>query len=331
MEPKYHYNPATGKTGRCPAVIKCRLLSSDGHFNTEAEARAAYEQTMESELLNTSTKKTKPRRLFAAVKSFFSMDEEKKEEPLPSMDEEGSSAEDQPSPIPKEALKRLREMEQAERGNMAGAEPVLSYNQREDGGKMLKVGELLAKVKPGHELVIRRFEGLDDEDEQTDQSELLSQGQSGDKSGAYWNDENGKINGVFVFPLSLFNKDLTLDQTALHMNLILQNEMENYRYGAIGTYVVAEVKKSELQRPKMIANYDVFQDESHFEEMKATNPGMKHGFDPDTFDGLYRGSSKEGKLMDVPEYSWDLNSKATEVHAFFGPDVDRWQYEQEEQ
>ena len=43
----YHFNPETGKTGKCDAEIKCRFADSfDGeppHFATADEARAAYE------------------------------------------------------------------------------------------------------------------------------------------------------------------------------------------------------------------------------------------------------------------------------------------------
>lgn len=43
-EIKYHYNPETGKIGRCYAKIKCPLGDNIPHFKTEAEVKAYAEQ-----------------------------------------------------------------------------------------------------------------------------------------------------------------------------------------------------------------------------------------------------------------------------------------------
>lgn len=58
MADRFHFNPDTGRTGKCAAQMKCRFgQSDDQHGATREEARANYEKTMESELFaNTSSK-----------------------------------------------------------------------------------------------------------------------------------------------------------------------------------------------------------------------------------------------------------------------------------
>lgn len=52
MADRFHFNPDTGRTGKCDAKVKCRFGQSDGeHGATREEARANYEKTMESELI----------------------------------------------------------------------------------------------------------------------------------------------------------------------------------------------------------------------------------------------------------------------------------------
>ena len=56
----WHFNPETGKTGVCQARIKCDF-AEDGvnppHFATEAEARAAYNNTMDDKTIAVVFKK----------------------------------------------------------------------------------------------------------------------------------------------------------------------------------------------------------------------------------------------------------------------------------
>lgn len=51
---KYHINPETGRPNICNAVYRC-LFSVDGvppeHYDSKAEARAAYEHIMEGKSL----------------------------------------------------------------------------------------------------------------------------------------------------------------------------------------------------------------------------------------------------------------------------------------
>lgn len=48
---KFHFNPDTGKTGKCRAIFKCKYGQPDeAHGATEEIARANYEATMEKEL-----------------------------------------------------------------------------------------------------------------------------------------------------------------------------------------------------------------------------------------------------------------------------------------
>lgn len=50
-EKRYHFNAKTGRTGQCPAKIRCRLgIPLDEHFATDKEAKAAFEKQNESEL-----------------------------------------------------------------------------------------------------------------------------------------------------------------------------------------------------------------------------------------------------------------------------------------
>ena len=52
---RYHFNPETGRTGKCDATVKpCRFKQTEEeHGATPVEARANYERFMESELLPT--------------------------------------------------------------------------------------------------------------------------------------------------------------------------------------------------------------------------------------------------------------------------------------
>lgn len=46
--PRYHVNRRTGEPGRCRAMVACPFGSlDDDHYSTKAEARAAYEKSME--------------------------------------------------------------------------------------------------------------------------------------------------------------------------------------------------------------------------------------------------------------------------------------------
>ena len=58
MAGRFHFNPATGRTGKCAAQVQCRFgQSDDQHGATREEARANYERAMEGELFaNTSSK-----------------------------------------------------------------------------------------------------------------------------------------------------------------------------------------------------------------------------------------------------------------------------------
>lgn len=58
MADRFHFNPDTGRTGKCAAQVQCRFNQSDDqHGATREEARANYEKTMEGELFaNTSSK-----------------------------------------------------------------------------------------------------------------------------------------------------------------------------------------------------------------------------------------------------------------------------------
>lgn len=59
MTDRFHFNPETGRTGKCSAQLQCRFGQSEKqHGSSRQEARANYEQTMEGELFsNTASKK----------------------------------------------------------------------------------------------------------------------------------------------------------------------------------------------------------------------------------------------------------------------------------
>lgn len=58
----YHFNPETGRTGKCSATVKGCLFAVNGeipeHYNTAEEAQTAYEQQMSSHTLSNSLSKT---------------------------------------------------------------------------------------------------------------------------------------------------------------------------------------------------------------------------------------------------------------------------------
>lgn len=58
MADRFHFNPDTGRTGKCGANVQCRFGQSDSqHGGSREEARANYEATMSNELFaNTQTK-----------------------------------------------------------------------------------------------------------------------------------------------------------------------------------------------------------------------------------------------------------------------------------
>jgi hypothetical protein len=48
MARKWHVNPVTGNPGQCKAFFKCKFQDQSEHFDTEEEARKAYEKISES-------------------------------------------------------------------------------------------------------------------------------------------------------------------------------------------------------------------------------------------------------------------------------------------
>jgi len=60
MPGQFHFNPETGRTGKCEAVIKCRFgQSADQHGTTRDEARANYEKVMEDKLFSNTRLNTR--------------------------------------------------------------------------------------------------------------------------------------------------------------------------------------------------------------------------------------------------------------------------------
>lgn len=57
--PKYHVNPITGEPGRCRAIFRCRFTHPENHFDTEAEARSAYEEVRSGQLFGALSKAVK--------------------------------------------------------------------------------------------------------------------------------------------------------------------------------------------------------------------------------------------------------------------------------
>lgn len=53
MADRFHFNPKTGRTGKCAAQVQCRFgQSDDQHGATREEARANYENQMAPELFS---------------------------------------------------------------------------------------------------------------------------------------------------------------------------------------------------------------------------------------------------------------------------------------
>lgn len=53
MADRFHFNPETGRTGKCDAKTQCRFGQSEGeHGGSREEARANYEGTMKGELFS---------------------------------------------------------------------------------------------------------------------------------------------------------------------------------------------------------------------------------------------------------------------------------------
>ena len=58
MADRFHFNPDSGRTGKCSAQVQCRFgQSDDQHGATREEARANYEKTMETELFANTVSK----------------------------------------------------------------------------------------------------------------------------------------------------------------------------------------------------------------------------------------------------------------------------------
>lgn len=60
MADRFHFNPESGRTGKCSAQVQCRFgQSEDQHGASREEARANYESQMEPQLFaNTTSKAT---------------------------------------------------------------------------------------------------------------------------------------------------------------------------------------------------------------------------------------------------------------------------------
>jgi len=73
MADRFHFNPTTGRTGKCSAEVQCRFGQSDSqHGATAAEARANYEGTMSEDLF--SNTQTRPDAAQTAAKSSYGSD-----------------------------------------------------------------------------------------------------------------------------------------------------------------------------------------------------------------------------------------------------------------
>lgn len=76
MTDRFHFNPETGRTGKCSAQVQCRFgQSEEQHGSSRQEARANYERTMEGELFaNTASKKVNLVRDEAAENELLELD-----------------------------------------------------------------------------------------------------------------------------------------------------------------------------------------------------------------------------------------------------------------
>lgn len=69
MSDRYHINPETGRSNKCYAEQQCRFgLSREEHYGSAAEARGAYEMSMASETIPTSSKKVAEMKTVKRVK-----------------------------------------------------------------------------------------------------------------------------------------------------------------------------------------------------------------------------------------------------------------------
>ena len=58
MADRFHFNPETGRTGKCGAEVQCRFGQSEGqHGASREDARANYESTMAPELFSNTASK----------------------------------------------------------------------------------------------------------------------------------------------------------------------------------------------------------------------------------------------------------------------------------
>lgn len=192
---------------------------------------------------------------------------------------------------------------QNEHGNFSTVskeDSLLAYTNHPNGGDQLMVGELLANVKEGNELVIRRFSP------DSEEAESYAQGTSPDRDSAYW-DIQDKVNGSFVFPVKMFRDDMSLEQVSNAVELILQDEPAPMGYN--NGFVIAEVSKQNLaENTNVKARYEML-DSGDFEEFYAS---------PDSQSPFRDSQTKYGEKKVLNEFLWKKGSKAEIIHGLYG-------------
>lgn len=182
------------------------------------------------------------------------------------------------------------------------AKPKLSYLEKADGGASQTVKTVFENCPDTHEVIIRVFT-------HPDEDSSLKEGKCQDKEGEYWNENFGTVPGSFVFPLKMFNKEISLELAAGAVQELLGEEYFDAPDYTHPGWIVAQVPKADLSTPKHVATYDIEFDQQEFygDSLPAE---AKSFFNPKLLDRAY------GSKIDLPDMVWNRNSSADDVIGF---------------